>query len=515
MLLDRLLISTAERFPNSIAAVQGERRVNYKELYDGAVKVASILQGHGIRRGDRIIIALENSVEYIISYFGVLLAGGVTVAINPDIKPAGLQKIILDCTPAGIISRSNIFPVINACKSVYSIGFILLHGNLGPVASSDPTVVSFDSFSNHVDGLYQPNEHKKEELASIIYTSGTTGEPKGVMLSHKNLVSNANSIISYLGLTEQDSMVVVLPFYYSYGNSILLTHVMQGAKLVIDNRFLYPNVVLDHMVKEEVTGFAGVPSTFAILLYRSNFRHTSIPSLRYLTQAGGPMPHDMAFEIMNIYPHARLFIMYGQTEASARLSYLPPDELWKKKGSVGKGIPGVTLEVIKESGEKALPGEVGEVTATGDNIMTGYWGKEEDTKKVLRDNRLFTGDIATVDEDGYVYILGRSTEMIKSGAHRIAPREIEEIILKHPKVSEVAVVGQKDPILGEAICSFLVLKEGEVCTEKEFMHFCHKNLPTYKMPRTIRFVPSFPKTESGKIKKEELKKLLINCEVIS
>lgn len=508
MLIDRLLINTAERFPGNIAAVQGERRVNYKELYDGAVKIASILQGQGIRSGDRIVIALENSVEYIISYFGVLLAGGVTVAINPDIKAAGLQKIILDCTPAGVISRSNIFPVINACKSIYSFGFILLHGNLSPVASSDPTVVSFDSFSNHVDDLYQPDERKKEELASIIYTSGTTGEPKGVMLSNENLISNTTSIVSYLELTERDSIMVVLPFYYSYGNSLLLTHVMQGGTLVLNNRFMYPNVVLDEVVRESVTGFSGVPSTFAILIHRSNFRNMTFPSLRYVTQAGGPMPHDMAFEIMKVVPNTKVYIMYGQTEATARLSYLPPAELTRKHGSIGKGIPGVTLDVLKENGEMVKPGETGEIVASGRNIMMGYWGKEGDTRQVLRDGKLFTGDLATVDEDGYIHIVGRGKEMIKSGAHRIAPREIEEVILKHPTVLEAAVVGQPDNILGESICSFVILKDGQNCTVKDLMHFCHENLPLYKMPKVIHFVQSFPKTDSGKIKKEELKKLL-------
>lgn len=302
--------------------------------------------------------------------------------------------------------------------------------------------------------------------------------------------------------------MAVLPLYYSYGNSLLLTHVMQGGSLVIDNRFMYPGVVLDSMVRESVTGFAGVPSTFAILLRHSNFRNMSFPSLRYITQAGGPMSHDMAVEIANIVPHAKVFIMYGQTEASARLSYLPPGDLKRKQSSVGRGIPGVTLEVINKNGEKVIPGEAGEITAKGDNIMLGYWGKEKETLQVLRNGRLYTGDLATIDEEGYIYILGRRTEMIKSGSHRIAPREIEEIILKHPKIAEGAVIGQPDPILGEAISAFIVIRDGCSCQEKEIMQHCYKNLPVYKMPKTIHFVSSLPKTDSGKIKKEELRKHL-------
>jgi acyl-coenzyme A synthetase/AMP-(fatty) acid ligase len=283
---------------------------------------------------------------------------------------------------------------------------------------------------------------------------------------------------------------------------------MQGGTLVLDNRFMYPNVVLDSVVRESVTGFSGVPSTFAILIHRSNFRNMTFPSLRYVTQAGGPMPHDMAFEIMKVVPNAKVYIMYGQTEACARLSYLPPADLTRKQGSIGKGIPGVTLEVLTKKGAMVKPGETGEIVASGRNVMIGYWRKEEDTCQVLRNGKLFTGDLATVDEDGYIYIVGRGKDMIKSGAHRIAPREIEDVILKHPAVLEAAVVGQPDDIMGESICSFVILKDGQHCTGKDILHFCHENLSLYKMPKVIRFVQSFPKTDSGKIKKEELKKLL-------
>ena len=320
------------------------------------------------------------------------------------------------------------------------------------------------------------------------------------MLSHKNLLSNAMAIVSYLELTNKDQHDGCSTFYYSYGNSLLVTHIMQGGSLVIDNRFMYANVVLDSMVRESVTGFAGVPSSFAILLNRSNFRHMSFPSLRYITQAGGPMSHDMALEITSIVPHAKLYIMYGQTEAAARLSYLPPDDLIRKHGSVGKGIAGVSLEVINENGEKVKTGEVGEVRAKGDNVMLGYWGKEEDTKNVLRDGWLFTGDTATIDDEGYIYILGRRTEMIKSGAS-YCPREIEEIILKYTKIAEAAVIGEPDTILGEAISAFIVIKDGYSCQEKEILQHCHENLPVYKMPKTIHFISSLPKTDSGKIKK--------------
>lgn len=508
MLLGEMLVDTVERFPDNIAVVHGDARVTYSELIERATSLVWVLKDSGIRHGDRVIIALDNSVEYLIAYFGVILAGGVSVAINPDIKAVGLAKIVGDCTPSGIIARSEFFPVIEAGKEIHPFRFVGLTGAKKVEHSSNATVRYLSDCCNDCKEPLMIRNRSNEDLSTIIYTSGTTGDPKGVMLSHENLLSNTASIVTYLELTERDSVMVVLPFYYSYGNSLLLTHVMKGGTLVIDNRFMYPNVVLDGMTRDSITGFSGVPSTYAILMHRSNFRNMTFPSLRYITQAGGPMPHSMALDIMKVVPSAKVYIMYGQTEAAARLSYLPPADLTRKHGSIGKGIPGVTLDVLKEDGKMVTPGETGEIVASGRNIMMGYWGKDEDTHQVLRDGKLFTGDLATVDEEGYIYIVGRGKEMIKSGAHRIAPREIEEVILKHPAVLEAAVVGQPDGILGESICSFVILKDGQSCTSRDLMHFCHENLPLYKMPKIIRFVQSFPKTDSGKIKKEELKKLL-------
>ena len=499
MFVDHFLKNSASKHPENTAIIHGNSRMTYSELLARSVRLASALQEHGFRRGDRVIIALNNSIEYLIAYFGIQIAGGIVVAVNPDIKPRGLSKITADCKPSGIITTSGLIKLLEADKEKYTFRFIM------PISS-------FDELCRH-EGAINSNGRAEEDLASIIYTSGTTGEPKGVMLSHKNLATNAHSIVSYLSLTEKDSVMVVLPFYYSYGNSLLLTHIMQGGTLVVDNRFMYPNVILDAMQREEVTGFAGVPSTFAILLNRSNFKSCSLPSLRYITQAGGPMPHTMAYEILKAVPHAKLYIMYGQTEASARLSYLPPDDLYRKHGSVGKAIPGVLLQVINEKNEQVKPGETGEIVAEGENIMAGYWGKTEETAKTLREGRLYTGDMATVDEEGYIYILSRKSDMIKSGAHRIAPREIEEVILEHPDVFEAAVVGKEDSILGEAIHAYVVLKEDCACTENELMRWCHESLPAYKIPKKFHFIQSLPKTESGKIKKHELKKNYSHAEV--
>jgi len=510
MFVDDLLRASAEKRPENTVIAHGNRRASYGEVHANSELLAAALNEMGLRRGDRVVIALENSAEYITSYFGVIRAGCAAVAVNVNISTQSLLKIVADCAPKAIIARHAFFRKHGSSSELSELKSIIAAGPNESGIRSNDNVVTLEQCYEASPGRLSANGRSESDLAMIIYTSGTTGEPKGVMLSHRNLASNTASIISYLGLTGGDSVMVVLPFYYSYGNSLLLTHAAQGAKLVLENSFMYPNVVLASMAREEVTGFAGVPSTFAILCHRSNFKNAELPSLRYMTQAGGPMPHDMAYEIIKTVPHAKLYIMYGQTEASARLSYLAPEDLLRKYGSVGKAIPGVTLEVLNEAGEKVAPGETGEIVASGDNIMGGYWAKPEETSRTVRGNRLYTGDIATVDDEGYIYIVSRKTELIKSGGHRIAPREIEEVLLKDPRVFEAAVVGKKDQIAGEAVCAFVVLKDGCECDKNDLMRLCSKHLAAFKVPKEIRFIKALPKTESMKVKKEELKKKLSN-----
>lgn len=508
MLIDRLLQETSERSPEKTVLSHMGRKTSYGDILRRSTGLASALRGFGLKKGDRVIIALENSAEYIVAYFGVILAGCVTVPISPATPAPGCFRIISDCSPKAIISGPALLKSLERHNAPCPVLFILVNGNLDAAVPPGTLLTSFEECSAQSGG--KPLLAMTDgDLASIIYTSGTTGAPKGVMLSHRNLSANTGSIVEYLGLTGADSIMVVLPFHYSYGNSLLLTHISSGGTLVVENNLIYPNVMLERLNSEQVTGFAGVPSTFAILCHRSNFKSSQFPHLRYITQAGGPMPHAMAYEILKTVPHSKLYIMYGQTEASARLSYLPPEDLHRKHGSIGKAIPGVRLEVLNEKNEPVKPGETGEIAASGENIMMGYWQNPQDTEKTVRGGRLFTGDMATVDEEGYIYIISRKSDMIKSGAHRIAPREIEEVMLEHDAVLEAAVVGRPDQILGESICAFVVLKDGHKCTENELMRLCASSLPPYKTPKKICFSPSLPKTQSGKIKKEELKKIVL------
>jgi acyl-CoA synthetase (AMP-forming)/AMP-acid ligase II len=349
-----------------------------------------------------------------------------------------------------------------------------------------------------------------DDPAAIIYTSGSTGAPRGATLSHRNLLTNTWSILEYLRLRPSDRMLVVLPFYYVYGMSLLNTHVAVGASLIVGTELFFPNKVIDRMQADGATGFAGVPSSFNVLLHRSRLRDDIPTTLRYVTQAGGAMAPELTRELIEAVPGVEIVVMYGATEASARLAYLPPDRLAEKIGSIGRAIPGVTLRVLRDDGSEAGVDEPGELVAQGENIMLGYWNAREETEAVLGAEGLRTGDLARRDSDGFLYIVGRKKEMIKSGAHRISPKEIEEQLVEHTDVLEAAVVGVPDDLLGEAIVAFVVLHESGTSPpdERAIQRFLLDRIAEYKVPRRILILDSLPKNESGKVQKRDLRSAL-------
>ena len=486
--------NSAKNYPDKIAVVCKEERLTYRRLDRLSDLLAEGLIARGVKKGDRVGLFLENSCEYVIAYFGILKIGAVVVGLNSQYVARELEVLLNDCSPKIIITD---------LKHSGAAGEALKNSsNPARLWIADKTFMNENGISEEIT-LLEPDPCDDRDLAVIIYTSGTTGKPKGVMLSHSNISANADSIIEYLELTPEDKIMVILPFYYSYGMSLLTTHIKAGAAMVIDNRFLYPNTVLESMVKEEVTGFAGVPSHYNILIKKSALREFILPKLRYVTQAGGAMAPAMIKEFRAILPEVEFYVMYGQTEAAARLSYLDPEFLPEKIGSIGKAIPGVELDVLDENNQPVKIGEIGEIVARGKNIMRGYWNVPEETAIVLRKQGLFTGDLAKMDEEGFIYIVSRKKEMIKSGANRISPLEIEEVVCQMSGVLECAAVGVNDEILGEAI-SLFVVNDGASISEREIMLFCKQNLASYKTPKEVKLVSSLPKTSTGKVKRAEL-----------
>jgi acyl-CoA synthetase (AMP-forming)/AMP-acid ligase II len=470
-----------------------------------------------MEKGDRIGIVSRNSPEYIAVYLGILRAGCIAVDINYQnsiheiktiVNHCGIKTVIVENSYAGeLVEALGAMPPVQAVIGIErrARGFKFVRRKIPPQIHY--AVLGDILCSEQV--MKTPPAFTGEDLAAIVYTTGTAGRPKGVMLSHENILANARSIIEYLRLSENDRTMVLLPFCYCYGKSLFTTHLMAGGSLVLENSFMHPQTVFKKMIEEEATGFAGVPATFAIMLQRSNFCDFSFPALRYVTQGGGAMPPHHAQELAGLLPGTRVYSMYGQTEATAWLTCLDPDDLLNRPGSIGKPVPGVEIMVVTEQGRAAAAGQEGEIVARGKNVMAGYWNDPEETKKVLKEGWLYTGDLGTMDKDGYLSMAGRRSDMIKRGAHRISPKEIEEVIHEMDPVHEASVVGVHDAILGETIRAVVVLKQGHVLDAHAVQRHCQSKLAPYKIPQEVLFVDALPRTNSGKVMRSVLKNNLI------
>lgn len=494
------LRSVATEAPEVVALGWRETRWTYGELVDSIAAAASALAASGAPAGSRVALLLRNSPQYVALYYGALAAGYVAVPLNPQERANVLARQIEHCA-ASMLAGDPDHPEWPALcdtpplKNVRTFPVALTTG----AASAADFVGAFGGDTSRV-----PVAPTAATLATIIYTSGTTGRPKGVMLSHGNLLSNARAIIRYLDLTASDRGLCVLPFQFSYGSSVLHTHLLAGAYLAIEENFAFPQATLQRLQNERMTGFAGVPSTFMMLLGRCKLEDFDLSALRYVTQAGGPMPTPVVAQLRTKLPNARVFIMYGQTEATARIAYVPPERLDAKQRSVGIAIDGVQIDV-RADGRATQTDEIGEIVVRGPNVMLGYWNDTEATSSVLRDGWLHTGDLGHRDAEGFLYIDGRAVDMIKVGAFRVSPLEVEEVVAAMPGVEEVAVIGVLDDVLGQAIKVVIVPRaSSETPTAMAVKAHCRHHLASYKVPKVVEFATTLPRTSSGKVQKFKL-----------
>jgi long-chain acyl-CoA synthetase len=506
--LDALFLESASSVPENTMVHFRGKDWSYGEIAARAAAVATWLRDSGVLAGDRVVLLLPNGPEYPIVYFGLLLAGCCVVALNPGADVREIEFVLRHSAAAALCLTAErapeLRPVVQGLPNVRAVLQVVRAGAPAPV---DPAWTALEALPPLDRAWAARPPHEIDDLAQIIYTSGTTGKPKGVMLSHRNLAANTRSIVAYLGLGRADSILVILPFYYSYGNSLLLTHVAVGGRLVVASDFVFWNQALELAEREGVTGFSGVPSSFAMLLYRSDLAKRRFPQLRYMTCAGGPLPPANITKLRELLPQVQLFIMYGQTEASARLTSLLPNELDAKLGSSGRGIPGVEVTVRDDEAVVLAPGEVGELVARGENVMVGYWRDPEATAEVLRPEGLRTRDLARMDAEGYVWIVGRKDDLIKSGAYRISPQEIEEALAEMQGIAQVAVVGAPDEFLGEIPVAFVV-RDGTALTEEDVLRAAQQRLPRYKSVRRVYLVEELPRTTNGKVKRGDLRAML-------
>ena len=510
-LVHHFLENSARAYPEKTAIVHENVRASYAEINSKANQLARYLIEAGILPGDPVVILLENGLEYVISYYGILKAGGFAVPLSTDVKTDGLRYLLGQVEPKVVISGSFYEKNLqDADLQSFAIKTLILHEPEMRWANSFPRLLSWEDLikNERIGNLEVPID--REMLASIIFTSGSTGKPKGVMLSHRNIFANVRSICQYLRLTEKDIQMAILPFFYVMGKSLLNTHFAVGGTVVINNKFTFPVAVLNQMVEECVTGFSGVPSNYAYLIHRSplaNYKD-KLESLRYCSQAGGHMPRSIKEELRKSLPaNTQIFVMYGATEAAARLSYLEPDRFLDKMDSIGKAIPGVTLRVLDEEGRELPDGEPGELVATGENIMKGYWKDPPATAKALDQYGYHTGDLAYRDKEGYFYIVGRNDNLLKVGGNRVSPQEVEDVLMETGLLVEAVVLGIPDKIMGNRLMALVTPKSENISLNK-LSSFCGEKLPKYQIPAEIRLANSLPKNSSGKIDRAQCRELV-------
>ena len=509
-LIHQMLRASDARMPEKEALVHGDQRLNYREVASRTAGLAHGLRCAGLERGDRIGIYLDPSVPQVLSIFGASQAGGVFVPINALLFPDQVAHIAKDCGMKGLITtKAKLASLAEVLPQISSLKFAVVTSE-GEAPDTRLPLHVFEELCQ----LAPPPDWREtsisKDLAAILYTSGSTGKPKGVMLSHANVMAGSTIVSTYLEIAPAERILAVLPFSFDAGLNQLMTAFQQGATLVLIN-FVFAREVVQLLLKERISGLAGVPTLWSLLAQPSSgLQKQPFTHLRYITNTGGAMPQSVLAVLRKALPTTRIFLMYGLTEAF-RSTYLPPEELDRRPTSMGKAIPDTEILVINEKGNLCKPGEVGELVHRGPTVSLGYWGRREDTNRVLRPNPLlsrelgdcervcYSGDLVKMDEDGFLYFVGRRDTMIKSSGFRISPTEIEEALYSSGKLRGVAVIGIPDEVLGQAIKAFVVPRDGLELDTEALLGHCREKLPRYMVPKTVEFLSELPKTTSGKV----------------
>ena len=502
-LLHHHLLASAARLADKTALVSGDGRHSYADVHRRALAVAAALQRRGVQRGDRVGLFLDNGIEFVAGFFGTLLAGAVALPINPLTKDDKLAYMLSDARASALLTHQALAaiwqPALDGAPSV----------RLAFVAGAGST----DARSHHWpsepgDNLVDPGLIDRD-LAAIIYTSGSTGFPKGVMLSHLNMVSAARSVGQYLGLREDDIVHCALPLAFDYGLYQVLLAFRAGATVVLERGFAFPVKSLEVMVRERCTVFPGVPTMFSMLMALKNLASFDMSALRLMSNTAAALSEDHIRRLRALFPQATLFSMYGLTECK-RVTFLPPEQLDIRPTSVGRGMPNEEVWLVDDEGRRLPNGSTGELVIRGSNVMLGYWEKPEETARRLKpgplpgEMMLYSGDLFRTDDEGWLYFVARRDDIIKSRGEKVSPREVENVIHEMPAVYEVAVVGVADDVLGQAVKAYVTLTAGAVLTEREVIRHCLARLESFMVPKHVEFVDELPKTNTGKIRKTGL-----------
>jgi long-chain acyl-CoA synthetase len=515
MLVNDFLVNSAHLKPHKIALVCQGQRLTYTEIDEASIALGEALIAEGLQKQDRVVVHLDNSVESVVSIFGILHAGGIFVVIDPKVKARKLAYIMADCNAKMLISDSNhikqiseLLPELSDLKCILATDF---RAN-AELKDFTPQVKLLD----FRETTRRASSNKQEpvcidiDLASLIYTSGSSGNPKGVMLTHRNMVSAAESIIQYLGNEPDDIIIDTLPLSFDYGLYQLLMTFKFGGTLILEKGFIFPEQIIRTIVKEKVTGWPVVPTIVAMLCRQNNLNQHDFSHLRYITSTGQVLPSRHITKLRESFPKVKIYSMYGLTECK-RVAYLPPDQICKRPESVGKAMPNTEAYIVDDKGKEITEaGKPGELVVRGSNVMQGYWNLPEATAKALRPGHypgervLYSGDLFKKDAEGYLYFLGRKDDIIKTSGHMVSPKEVENILCEIEDVVESAVIGVEDEILGHTVKAFVHVTENSKLTDKDVITYCSKHLEDYAIPKQVVFCGPLPRTDSGKVKKLDL-----------
>lgn len=494
--LNENLRKSAEKFPNRNAITFENTNITYSELNSQVECVSSNLVYDGIRKGDRVALILGNCSEFVIAYYGILRAGGVVVPVNPIFTKNEISYILSNSQAKAVISNSSMEAIIESLKvelkqieKQYYIG-------------SNKAGFIWDQL---IIGKSNDNEFPlimEEDLAVILYTSGTTGRPKGAMLSHGNMASNAESVLKLVEFNEDDRILAALPMFHVFSMTVCInTPILSGANIVIVQRFS-PIEVIDTIFSKKVTLFPGVPTMYSFLLQLKEHSAEHFGSIRLCLSGGASMPVELLQRFEEKY---KTIILegFGLSETAPVTAFNPLKGI-RKVGSVGVDIPGVINKVVDKYGNEVPRGEIGELIVKGPNVMIGYLGMPEATANAIKNDWFYTGDLAEMDNDGYIFIVDRIKDMIIVNGYNVYPREVEEVIYQHTAIVEVAVIGITDKDYGEIVKAFVVSND-ESITADDILLFCKDKLAKYKLPKQVEFKKELPKNSTGKILKRALK----------
>jgi long-chain acyl-CoA synthetase len=514
VLLHESLEQNAQLRGDKTALIFQSGAVSYREIDHAANSLANALIRHGLRRQGRVVVYLGNSVETVVSLYAILKAGGIFVIVNPQVKAAKLAYILNDCRSQAIVTDG---PGLTALPSAPAdcphLRTVILTGTDTPAGPARRDYLPYNEIVRSYPVTRPAQSCIDVDLASLIYTSGSTGEPKGVMLTHLNMVTAARSISEYLQNNTEDIIIDMLPLSFDYGLYQVLMSFMFGGTVVLERSFLYPYQILESIIRHGVTGFPLVPTIASLLLTLRNLNGRNFPDLRYITSTGQTLPPPHIARLRQVFPKAKIYSMYGLTECK-RVSFLPPEELDRRPSSVGKAIPNTEVYIVDEDGNEVTGSRMaGQLVVRGSHVMAGYWGLPEKTAACLRPGRysgervLYTGDMFEKDEDGFLYFLGRRDDMFKSSGQLVSPKEVENALHECDGIVEAAVIGVDDPILGKAVMAFVVKAQTSQLDGKDITDFCSRRLEKHMVPKKIVFCESLPRTSTGKILKSGLSAL--------